>query len=237
MQKLKISLHNFVRTVRDTPFVALVAVLCVSGFALFMGVAGEVLEGESLDLDKRILMMMRNPADISDPLGPPWLEEMMRDMTALGGVAVVTLMTLACFGYLMANKRRAEALYVLAAISTGIAFSSILKFFFHRPRPNLFPHGSIVYTSSFPSGHSLMSALTYLTLGALLAEAQTKRGVKIYIQSLSIFITALIGVSRVYLGVHWPSDVLAGWLAGSAWAMLTWLVWTRVLHHSKKKAG
>jgi len=167
--------------------------------------------------------MMRS-ADLADPIGPPWAEEMMRDITALGGVAVLTLVTIFSAIYLLLRKRKDLVLYLAAAAITGTVLSNLLKAGFSRPRPDIVPHEIFVYTASFPSGHSLVAAVIYLTLGVILAEAQTRYRLKIYILSVAIVLALLVGVSRIYLGVHWPSDVLAGWLAGSAWAFMFWIV-------------
>ncbi len=198
--------------------------LLLGAIWVFAMVAGEVIEGDTRALDETILLAMRNPADRSDPLGPGWMEELGRDFTALGGVGVLTLLTLAVAGYLALLRKFGAALLVLAAVGGGVLLSTLLKLGFDRPRPDLVPHGSIVYTRSFPSGHSMLSAATYLTLGALLARVQSKRRLKAYLLVLAIMVTLLVGVSRVYLGVHWPTDVLAGWTAGAAWALLVWLV-------------
>jgi undecaprenyl-diphosphatase len=149
---------------------------------------------------------------------------MFRDFTALGGVGVLSLLTLISVGYLWLTGQRRVALFLLFAILGGLLLSSMLKSGFDRPRPELVSHGSHIYTSSFPSGHSMLSAVVYLTGGALLAIVQSAHRVRVYLVGCSILTTLLVGVSRVYLGVHWPSDVLAGWAAGAAWAAACWLV-------------
>lgn len=208
--------------------IILVAILmATTGFWLFAELADEVTEGETHAFDRQLLLALRNPADLSDPLGPPWLEELGRDITALGGVGVLTFLTVAVSGYLALQRKLRTMMLVLAAVLSGHLLSMLLKSGFDRPRPDLVPHGAFVYTASFPSGHSMMAAITYLTLGALLARTQPRRRLKIYLLSLAMIITVLVGLSRVYLGVHWPTDVLAGWTAGAAWALLWWLaaVW------------
>lgn len=201
----------------------LIIVLLVAGAAwVFAELADEVMEGDSSGFDQTVLFALRSPTDPAVPLGPRWLQETMRDFTALGGMAVLTMITIAVAGYLVLTGKSRAALDVCVAIGTGILLSSLLKYGFDRPRPDLVPHGSYVYTTSFPSGHSMMSAVVYLTLGALIARVQPGMRVKAYVLSLAIFLTVLIGVSRVYLGVHWPTDVLAGWVVGAAWALLWW---------------
>lgn len=190
----------------------------------FVQLSDEVVEGGTKAFDRALLLDMRNPADLSDPIGPGWVEEMGRDFTALGGIAVLTMVTLAVIGYLLLDGKRRVALVVLVATLGALGVSTVLKHAFDRPRPDLVPHGSIVYTASFPSGHSMLAASTYLTLGALLARVQRRRRMKAYILLIAILTTLLVGVSRVYLGVHWPTDVLGGWTAGAGWALLCWLL-------------
>ena len=190
----------------------------------FAGLAEEVMEGETHEFDRKVLLSMRNPADLSDPLGPGWVEEIGRDFTALGGNAVLTLLTLAVVGYLVLENKKRMALVLIVATLGALGVSSVLKYGFDRDRPDLVPHGSRVYTASFPSGHSMLSASTYLTMGALLARVQRRKRIKAYILLVCITLTLLVGISRVYLGVHWPTDVAAGWAAGSGWALLCWLL-------------
>jgi undecaprenyl-diphosphatase len=120
------------------------------------------------------------------------------------------------------TRRRGAALLVSASVGGGMIVSTLLKFGFERPRPDLVPHATQVYTASFPSGHAMLSAVVFLTLGALLARVHKPRRVKLFFLSLAVVLTMLVGCSRVYLGVHWPSDVLAGWCVGAAWAGLCW---------------
>jgi undecaprenyl-diphosphatase len=195
---------------------------------LFISIAGEVLEGETGAWDRRVLLALRSAADPAAPWGPAWVQEMARDFTALGGVAVLTLVTLAVTGYLLLARKRHAALAVFIAVAGGLILSSLLKLAFDRPRPDLVPHGSLVYTASFPSGHSMMAAVTYLTLGAMLARVEASIRIKIYLLSVAIVLTLLVGASRVYLGVHWPTDVAAGWAVGAAWAFLCSLVMRRL---------
>jgi undecaprenyl-diphosphatase len=189
----------------------------------FIEIAEEVREGGTREFDEALLRALRNPGDLADPLGPRWLEEMARDFTALGGVGVLTLITAASVGYLLLMRRRHAALLVLIAVGGGLLLSTLFKAGFDRPRPDLVAHLAHVYTASFPSGHSMLSAATYFTLGALLARMHRDAAVKLFLLGAAIVVTLLVGASRVYLGVHWPSDVLAGWSAGAAWAAACWL--------------
>lgn len=212
----------------------LIAILLIAGgLWTFVGISNEVIEGDTLAVDKTILLSLRNPADLSDPIGPGWIEEIGRDVTALGGVAVLTFLTLASAIFLALKGKARAAVFVVLAIAGGIALSFALKTGFDRPRPDLVSHGSIVYTASFPSGHSMMSAVVYLTLGTLLARFQSRRRLKVYVIAVAVLVTLAVGVSRVYLGVHWPTDILAGWAAGAAWAMLCWAIMLWLQRHHR----
>lgn len=190
----------------------------------FIELAQAVGGSETRAFDTRVILMLRNPADLSDPVGPRWIEELARDFTALGGTAVLTFLVLAVAGLLWLHRQRRSAWFVLFSVSTGIMLSQLLKSGFDRPRPDLVPHGSLVYTASFPSGHSLMAAVVYMTLAALLARTLDGWVLKAYVMLLATLAALMVGVSRIYLGVHWPTDVLAGWIVGAAWALLCALV-------------
>ncbi|MEN0037837.1 MAG: phosphatase PAP2 family protein [Cellvibrio sp.] len=200
------------------------------GFTLLTEVA---LQNEPHEFDRALLLSMRNPADLSDPIGPGWAEEIGRDFTALGGNAVLIFLTTAVIGYLLLDRKPRMVIVVLIATLGALAVSSTLKKTIDRDRPDLVPHGSIVYTASFPSGHSMLSASTYLTLGALLAQLQRRKVIKAYILMICVTITLLVGLSRIYLGVHWPTDVLAGWTAGAGWALGCWLLARWLQLHKK----
>lgn len=212
---------------REWPII-LVLMICAVAVWAFFEISDQVMAGSTAALDRAVLLALRNPADLADPLGPSWIEEMMRDFTGLGGVGVLTLITVGAVGYLVLLKKYRAALAVTVAVVGGIILSTLVKMGFDRPRPDLVSHGSYVYTASFPSGHSMMAAVVYLTLAAMVARVQSSWRVKIYLLTSALTITLLVGASRVYLGVHYPTDVLAGWAAGAAWALLSWLVLRRL---------
>ncbi len=219
------TLRDLLRRIGLAEKTALTVIALTAGaLYLFGELADEVIEGETREFDTAILLAFRNPANLSDPAGPRWLEEMMRDFTALGSVGVLAVLTLVVIGFLILVKKRHVAWMVAGSIISGALVGQALKWGFARPRPDLVPHGTFVYTQSFPSGHAMLSAVVYLTLGALLARTQINPWLKLYLLSVAAILTVLVGVSRVYLGVHWPTDVLAGWVVGIGWALLCWLI-------------
>lgn len=204
---------------RKEPAIPALMLLIACGLWGFIEVAEVVDEQESHAYDEKILRAMREPGNPADPLGPPWMEEMGRDLTALGGFTILTGLTLVSLVFMLLMGRRRLPALTLVAIAGGMQASAWLKEFFDRPRPDLVPHGVLVTSASFPSGHAMMAAVVYLTLGVLLARTQPYLRIRLFIISLSVVITLLVGVSRVYLGVHWPTDVLAGWMVGGIWAL------------------
>jgi len=200
--------------------------LAVAGVAggvwMFAALADEVMEGGTRAMDRKLLLAMRRPGDLA-PIGPPAVQEAARDITAIGGVTILSLLTVITSVFLALDGKRHMALFMFGSVTSGLIAGAILKDAFQRPRPELVPYAAGVSGSSFPSGHSMMSAVTFLALGALMARSQKRRLLKAYFLLTAVTLTFLVGVSRVYLGVHWPSDVLAGWTAGAVWALLCWL--------------
>lgn len=188
----------------------------------FVRLGGEMLEGDTGAIDRWILLALRRPDDLSRPAGPHWLEGAMLDLTSLGSPAVLTLTGALAVAYLLAIRRFRLSGVLATALVLGTVAEQALKVGFARPRPDVVPHLAAVHSLSFPSGHAMLSAIVYLSLGALLAAAQPDRRAGAFVLGTSVLLTLIVGLSRVYLGVHWPSDVLAGWMAGALWAVLFW---------------
>jgi undecaprenyl-diphosphatase len=204
---------------------AMVPVLTIAGLLFIFGfIAQEVVKGKTLAFDREVMLALRSSTDPRVPIGPTWLPEAVRDVTSLGSIIVLVITTLAVVGYLFLDGRSAMAWLMLIAVFGGIALSDLLKFAFGRVRPDVVTPLARVFTTSFPSGHATLSAITYLTIGAILARSQPSSTISVYFLSLGAFLTVLVGVSRVYLGVHYPTDVLAGWCIGAAWAMGCWAI-------------
>lgn len=203
-----------------------VAVFAVSVFCLalwlFIELADDAPEGDYLALENRILLAFRAPDELGRGIGPHWLPVVARDVTALGDAFVLMLVTLTVAGLLVLRRSFRSAALVVVATAGAYAINSGLKSVFDRARPTVVPHLVEQTSLSFPSGHSMVGAATYLTLGVLIAQRFARRREKVYVLACAGLLSLLIGTSRVYLGVHYPSDVLAGWSAGVAWALLCW---------------
>lgn len=199
----------------------LLILLAVVGFAwAFVEIAGRVTDGSTLEFDRRIVRSLRRADDPAVPIGPAWLAVAARDVTSLGGTAVLGLAAAAIVGYLFLVRKRHAIVFLAIAIVGGVIVDVALKGAFRRERPDVVPHLDHALSSSFPSGHSMLSAIVYLTLGTLVARVTPGRLAKLYVISVAIAATLLVGTSRVFLGVHYPTDVLAGWSAGLVWALL-----------------
>jgi undecaprenyl-diphosphatase len=196
---------------------AWIAVLGIAFFALAL----LVHTGQTAGFDRHFLLSLRT-GDNHDPIGPWWIEWLFHALTRLGNWYVVLGVAGAVIAWLIYQAKQATAF--LVAVTTGgqSLVNEILKWIFDRARPDLVAHGVETSSTSFPSGHAMAAAAVYLTLAALLVRTQKSRAAKIAIISAAVLIAVLIGISRIYLGVHWPTDVIGGWLAGAAWALICW---------------
>ncbi len=208
----------------QVPPILMVLVLVAGGIWLFVVLADLVEAGTLQAFDERVLLAFREPDDPTELLGPQWMEVVVRDITALGGVAVLSMVTFAVVGYLVLRGRQRTALFVMVAVVSGGLLTFWLKDAFGRERPGLVPFLDPVHTAAFPSGHTKMATTTYLTLAVLLARTEKRRRVRAYLVAVATGLAILVGISRVSLAVHWPTDVLAGWAAGAVWALLGWVV-------------
>lgn len=198
----------------------LLTALAVAGALwAFLALAGEVREGETTGFDRDVLLWFRQPADLASPIGPLWLRETARDVTALGGYTLLTLICVAAVALLLMHGRRLQALVFAATVIAAQALTELIKVLVGRARPELAPHLDLVHSASFPSGHSTMAPVVYLTLAAVLAAGAPRRSVRIFLLAAATAVVVVVGVSRVYLGVHWPTDVLAGWTLGAGIAV------------------
>jgi undecaprenyl-diphosphatase len=182
-----------------------------------------VKEGETARWDRWLLESARLPDDLAKMKGPVWLSEVVREITALGSFVFLAGSTISVASFLWLSRKRRTAVFLTIAVLSGGVASSMLKLVFSRPRPDVVPHLSHVASASFPSGHSMVSAVTYLTLGGIVMAVVEGRLLKMYVLGMAVLLTALVGISRVLLGVHYPSDVLAGWTFGLAWSEACWL--------------
>ena len=209
--------RTLTRRVETRLLLTLVAVTgAVAGFA---ALTSEVREGDTGWFDKVVLLAFRQPGHLDRAIGPRWVQESARDITALGGVTVLSLVSILAITLLLIHGRRLQALVFASTVVIAQIAAEVLKLLFGRPRPGLVSHLDLVYSSSYPSGHAMMTPAVYLTLAAIIAAGERGRGEKVLLVGCAALMVAAVGVSRVYLGVHWPTDVLAGWILGAAIAL------------------
>ncbi len=216
--------------------VLMVTLVMVLGFLGFAAIALEVREGEHQGIEESVISRLRDPAAPADPRGPEWLIETVRDLSALGGAGVIIFVCLSASGYFALKHRYGALCFLSLATLGGWGLNTALKHFFMRQRPDVVTHLTHVDSWSFPSGHAMVSAIVYLTLGALLAQQTNQMRGKLFILAIAVVMTILVGLSRIYLGVHYPSDVVAGWIAGLAWMCLCWVA-ARLLSPQAKPSG
>jgi len=204
--------------------VLVAALLLLLGLFGFSKIAEEVREGEMQEFDGYLLRLFRDPAQPVIPIGPPWLMEAALDITSLGSRTIVLITVLSALGYL-ALEGKYGAMWVVGIAAAGSGALTVgMKMVFARARPDVVPHLVQVLSPSFPSGHSMLAAVIYLTLGTLLARFAARRRTKAFLLGVAMLLTFVVGLSRVYLGVHYPTDVIAGWCAGLVWAIACWMV-------------
>jgi len=192
----------------------LVAVVLI---VLFAGLATAVSLNLSMGFDRAIILSLRDSANIARPLGPDWLPETVRDVTSLGSVVVALGFAATVSGYLLLTGYRGAAALLFGSAAGALILNDLLKFAIERPRPDAILQAARVFTSGFPSGHATLSCVTYLTAAALFGPLYDERRARTYLLAIAILIVLLTGFSRIYLGVHFPTDVLGGWCIGGAW--------------------
>ena len=194
----------------------------------FLALADEIGEGETGTIDRQLIAMLRTTGNATNPIGPTWFKEVMRDVTALGGFTFLTLITVVfVLGLLFHKKWREGVILTVTALGAQISVQ-ILKLIYDRPRPEVgiaYTHG---YGSSFPSGHTTESTAIFLALATVIATFETRHDTKILAYAVAFFVISGVGFSRVYLGMHWPSDVFGGWILGTSWALGSWIALRRL---------
>lgn len=206
-------------------------IVAVLGILAFVLLAGEMLEGDTRALDMALVRAAQSLL-----VAHPWVFEVMRDLSGLGSTVVLTLFTVITAGYLALVSMRSSALLVAASTISGSLCVSAFKVAFGRARPDTAYAELVATTLSFPSGHASMSAVVFLTLGALVANTRPLWVERLYILCAAATMTMLVGFSRIALGVHWATDVLGGWAFGSAWA-IAWLLLAGFLSRRRHRRG
>jgi undecaprenyl-diphosphatase len=216
------ALRSLRATVRSAPkelkLLAALLALALWAWASVLGLAA-VGFARIQSFDEHVLIWLRRPENLALPVGPHWLLDAALEISALGSATVLLFVTFSVVGYLWLERRYGLVALVLASTFGGVLITTVLKDVLGRPRPTVVPHLVSVSSASFPSGHSMLSTTVYLTLGALLTRVPADRTTKLYFVLLASVLTLSIGLSRIYLGVHYPTDVLGGWVGGLVWAL------------------
>lgn len=212
---------RFPRRPRELQILAVAGLVATSLWAVGT-LAEEVSEGEADAFDGWVLRAMRGSGP-EDGAGPWWFTYAVADLTALGGLSVLSLFVLLGVGFLLLKRRPIGAAALVTAIAGGVGLSEGLKAAVQRTRPPVEYRLDDALNASFPSGHALLSAVVYLTLSAVLAQSLGRRRDRVYVLGVGVLMTGVVGLTRIYLGVHWATDVFAGWAVGVAWAAICWL--------------
>ena len=231
MRNLSKDVTSRLKTLRAEGRLPLRPILLLGGTALtallFLWLWSEIAEGEINTVDRAILLAFRRSADLQTLAGPTWLRQLMLDLTTLGGTTVLVLVIAGSAAFVYLKGAHRMALVILGATISGSLMVTLLKGFFERPRPTLVDHLVIEHSASYPSGHAANSAIVYLTIAVLFSRVEDSLRTRLFVLSVALLLTLAIGISRVALGVHWPSDVLAGWMFGICWACL-WALFVKL---------
>lgn len=203
-----------------------IAIAAVWAFGEF---AERVMSGQTQAMDESILRWIASHQSSV-------LDEAMVEITALG-TGVVVLMIVCVSGLFLAlTRHRYSALLLVVATGGGLLLNTILKLFFDRPRPQVFEWGTDAVSSSFPSGHAMSATIVYSTVAYLAARLSTHRWIRWVTMFIALMIIAIIMASRLYLGVHYPSDVVAGATIGLAWAAFCMAALEAIQRFSRRSA-
>lgn len=227
-----VAVARFARTEAVLIAALVVVALLIGAFA---DIAGDLFEHPDHGWDLSVLNALRESGQPHNPVGPQWVEIAMADLTALGGVAVLVAIGLIVSGFLLLQRRPLAVMTLLTALGGGLAMSQTMKLIFGRERPPLAYRAAEAVNASFPSGHAMLSAVAYLTIGAILAKSMQRTREKLYVMGVALILTFVVGLSRIYLGVHWATDVFGGWTIGAAWATACWAAaWAAERWHGRE---
>ncbi|MEZ5895978.1 MAG: phosphatase PAP2 family protein [Parvularculaceae bacterium] len=187
--------------------------------AVFAICVGLVTSGASASFDRAVVAGLRDAQDQSLIAGPAWLGPFVKDITALGGTPVLTALCLLLAGFLVVRREWRRLVLLLGVVAGETIIVHALKDAFGRARPENVPHLVEATSASFPSGHSASAAAIFVVLAAMLAPSLKDAASRYYIYVAAIILALMVGASRIFLGVHYPTDVLAGWSFGVAWTM------------------